>query len=281
MSVWFVTGASRGIGAEITRAALRDGHQVVATARNPQAVTAAFPDAGKDLLALRLDVTDERQSLDAAQAAVEHFGRIDVLVNNAGSGLVGAVEESSDSEVRDQFDKNVFGLLSVVRAVTPVMRRQRSGHIVNISTLFAVSAIAGYGVYSASKFAVEGISEAMHDELAPLGVRVTDVQLGLFRTDFLDASSLTVAAQQFEDYTGGPHDQRALVAHFNHAQPGDPVKAAAVIVDLVTSGRAPLKLPLGTDTVGRIEGRIADLQQQLTEWREVAVSTDYDDVKNA
>ncbi|MEV4754510.1 SDR family NAD(P)-dependent oxidoreductase [Micromonospora sp. NPDC049559] len=281
MSVWFITGASRGLGAQITGEALRRGHHVVAAARDPQAVTAAFPQAADNLLPVALDVTNERQAIDAAQAAVDRFGRIDVLVNNAGRGLLGAVEESSDAEVRAQYDTNVFGLLAVTRAVAPVMRRQRAGQILNISSLFGISALQGFGVYSSTKFAVEGISEALHKELAPLGVSVTAVELGLFRTDFVDSSSLHIATNRLDDYADGPVGRERMIqtmAQVNHTQPGDPAKAATAIVDVVESGRAPRQLPLGPDTIQIIEAKIASLQRDLAEWRQLAESTNHDEV---
>jgi NADP-dependent 3-hydroxy acid dehydrogenase YdfG len=163
VSVWFITGASRGLGAEIAKAALAAGHDVVGTARDASAISDAS-------LALTLDVTDEAQAKAAVDAAVERFGRIDVLVNNAGRGLLGAVEEATDAAARAVFDTNVFGLLNVTRAVLPVMRAQRSGHVLNMGSVGGFTQGPGWGVYGATKFAVEGLSEAMHAELAPLGV---------------------------------------------------------------------------------------------------------------
>src|ERR1700722_2828354 len=185
MSVWFITGASRGFGFEMAKLALERGDQVVATARNPQAVVDALGQ-GEAMLALPLDVTDPDAPQRAVTAAVESFGRIDVLVNNAGRGLVGAVEEVSDEEVRAVYETNVFGALAVLRAVLPVMRRQRSGHVLNISSVAGFSASAGWGVYGSTKFAIEAISEAAGAEVAPLGIKVTVIEPGVFRTDFLD-----------------------------------------------------------------------------------------------
>ncbi|RKR89078.1 short-subunit dehydrogenase [Micromonospora pisi] len=280
MSVWFITGASRGFGAHLTGEVLSRGHQVVATARNPEVVSAAFPHAGANLLTVALDVTDERQAVEAVRAAVDRFGRIDVLVNNAGSGLLGAVEESSAAEVREQYDINVFGLLAVVRAVVPEMRRQRAGHIVNISSLLGIIGLHGYGVYGSTKFAVEGLTDALHAELAPFGVGVTAVELGYFRTDFIKESSLRHTANPLDAYATGPVEQmRQLTAAF--VQPGDPAKAASALVDVVESGRAPVRLPLGRDAIQNIEAKIASLRQDLADWRELAEKTDHDDVQAA
>jgi NAD(P)-dependent dehydrogenase (short-subunit alcohol dehydrogenase family) len=278
MSVWFITGASRGFGLQIARDALARGHRVVATARNTAAVYDALPDGGENLLAVALDVTDERQAKAAVDAAVERFGRIDVLINNAGRGLLGAVEEASDAEVRAVYDTNVFGLLTVTRAVTPVLRAQRSGTIVNISSVGGFTSSPGWGVYASTKFAVEAISEAMHAELKPLGVHVMVVEPGYFRTDFLDSSSLHTQQTVIDDYTDGPAGaMRVHAGERNHDQPGDPVKAAAAIIDVVDSPEPPLRLLLGKDTIAAVEAKIAHVQAELARWRSVAESTDFDD----
>jgi NAD(P)-dependent dehydrogenase (short-subunit alcohol dehydrogenase family) len=202
MSVWFITGASRGFGLEITRQALGRGDQVAATARHPEAITQAIPDAGNALLALPLDVTNAGQAAAAVSAAAARFGRIDSLVNDAGRGLLGAVEEVSDAEARAVFDVNVFGLLTVTRAVLPVMRGQGAGKIINMSSSGGFIGRAGWGVYSATKFAVEGLTESMRHELAPLGIQVTAIEPGGFRTNFLDDSSLLTAGVTIGDYAG-------------------------------------------------------------------------------
>ncbi len=279
MSVWFITGASRGFGLEIARDALARGHRVVATARDTTAIYEALPDAGENLLAVALDVTDEGQAKAAVDAAVQRFGRIDVLINNAGRGLLGAVEEASDAEVRAVYDTNVFGLLTVTRAVTPVLRAQRSGTIVNISSVGGFASSPGWGVYASTKFAVEAITEAMHAELKPLGVHVMVVEPGYFRTDFLDSSSLHTQLTVIDDYTDGPAGaMRVHAGERNHDQPGDPVKAAAAIIDVVDSPKPPLRLLLGKDTIAAVEAKIAHVQAELAQWRSVAESTDFDDV---
>src|SRR6476620_2979922 len=199
MRVWFITGASRGFGALIAEAALKAGDAVVATARDPSTVTARLGSHGR-LLATRLDVTSEAEAHEAAGQAVKKFGRIDILVNNAGYGLLGAIDEASATEATKLFGTNVFGLLGVIRAVLPHMRRQRSGHIINVSSVGGYAGFPGWGVYGATKFAVEGISEALAGEVAPLGIRVTVVEPGFFRTDFLDDTSLSRTAQVIDDY---------------------------------------------------------------------------------
>lgn len=272
--VWFITGASRGIGALIAQAALADGNAVVAAGRNLSAIVERLGTSSA-LLPIALDVTDEAQARQAVQAALEKFGRIDVLVNNAGFGLLGAVEESADKDIRRMFDTNVFGLLNVTRAVLPTMRANRSGHIINISSIGGYRAAAGFGVYSSTKFAVEGITEALHAELKPLGIHATVVEPGYFRTDFLDASSLVVAPNEIEDYVETSGAVRRKAMQMNHQQPGDPQKLAAAMIRLVDAPAPPLRLPLGTDTLAAIAAKNAYVAQETESWRELSASTDF------
>jgi NAD(P)-dependent dehydrogenase (short-subunit alcohol dehydrogenase family) len=274
MRVWFITGASRGFGARITAQALAQGDAVVATARDSSTVTKQFGE-NESLLAVKLDVTNEAQAHEAARAAVKKFGRIDVLVNNAGFGLLGAVEEASDAEVQRVFGTNVFGLLNVTRAVLPHMRRQRSGHVINISSVGGYAGYPGWGVYGATKFAVEGLSEAMTAELAPLGIHVTVVEPGFFRTDFLDDQSLSRTRQEIPDYIDTVGKTRNVAADVNHAQRGDPSKLAAAFMKLVDAKTPPTRLPLGSDTVERIEAKNAHVEKELAAWRSVSISTDW------
>ena len=274
MKTWFITGASRGFGALIAQYALAKGHNVVATARNPAAVMEQLG-PHPNLLALALDITEEPQAKAAAAAAMEHFGSIDVLLNNAGYGLLGAVEEASGEEVERLYRTNVFGLLSVTRAVLPHMRAKRSGRIFNISSIGGYRAAAGFGVYCSTKFAIEGLSEAMHAELAPLGIHVTVVEPGYFRTDFLDATSLSVSSRSIEDYSGTAGAVRNAATDLNHAQPGDPHRLARVLVDLADVANPPRRLPLGSDTVSAIEAKHQSDAEILSNWRHIAVSTDF------
>jgi NAD(P)-dependent dehydrogenase (short-subunit alcohol dehydrogenase family) len=275
MRVWFITGASRGFGALIAAEALAAGDAVVATARDPASVTAKLGDH-PHLLAARLDVTQEDQAHEAAQAALGRFGRIDVLVNNAGYGLLGAVEEAGGPEVERQFQTNVFGLLAVTRAVLPQMRRQRSGHVINVSSIGGYVSHAGWGVYCASKFAVEGITEALASELAPLGIHATVIEPGFFRTDFLDEQSMAKTRRQIADYAGSVGAVRERMAGANHAQPGDPAKLAKAMVALVGAKEPPVRLPLGSDTVAAIEAKNTAVAKELQAWRALALSTDFD-----
>ena len=270
VKTWFITGASRGFGALITQAALASGDAVVATARDPSSI-ADHP----RLLKLPLDVTNEGQSRDAAARAVAKFDRIDVLVNNAGYGLLGAVEEASAIEVERVFSTNVFGLLNVVRAVLPWMRKQRSGHIINMSSIGGYTSSSGWGVYCATKFAVEGIGEALSVELAPLGIHATTVEPGYFRTNFLSAQSLSSTAMRIDDYADTAGRTRPFAASANHQQPGDPQRLAQVIVQLAAAPKPPTRLALGSDTVAAIEKKHHDVQRDLDLWRSVSLSTDF------
>jgi NAD(P)-dependent dehydrogenase (short-subunit alcohol dehydrogenase family) len=274
MKIWFITGASRGFGALVTEYALSRGDGVAATARNPKTLTDRFGDH-PNLLVVALDVTDEAQARDATAAAIKRFGRIDVLLNNAGFGLMGAVEEATAAEVEAVYRTNVFGLLNVTRAVLPYMRKARSGRILNVSSIGGYQGVAGFGVYCSTKFAVEGLSEALHDELAPLGIHVTVVEPGYFRTDFLDASSLAVSPSIIGDYEETAGKVRHVATGLSHNQPGDPSKLARVLVTLADVPNPPIRLPLGSDTVAAIEAKHASDAAIVAAWRDTAVSTDF------
>ncbi|CAB3845417.1 oxidoreductase [Achromobacter sp. CF-sbj1-Ac2-l] len=272
--VWFITGASRGLGALIAEAALADGNAVVAAGRNPAAITERLGQA-PGLRAVALDVTRPEQAQAAVAAALQAFGRIDVLVNNAGFGLLGAVEESSDADVRRMYDTNVFGLLNVTRAALPAMRERRAGHVINISSIGGFRSGAGFGAYCSTKFAVEGLTEALHDELAPLGIHATVVEPGYFRTDFLDTTSLVVAPGEIADYAATSGQVRRRAVDLNHQQPGDPVRLAAAMVELANAAEPPLRLPLGSDTLAAIAEKLAYVARETETWQALARSTDF------
>lgn len=274
MRTWFITGASRGFGILIAEQALRSGDAVIATARNPQDITDRLGEQ-PNLLVLRLDVTREEEAHQAVAEGIKRFGRIDVLINNAGFGVLGAVEETSASETERLFATNVFGLLNVTRAVLPHMRAQRSGRVINISSIGGYQAYMGWGVYGSTKFAVEGITEALHQELAPLGIQTTVVEPGFFRTDFLDEQSLIKTRLELADYDETVGKMRAFAEAANHAQPGDPQKFAEAMLALVNAPTPPQRLALGSDTVARIEAKNRLVAQELAEWNELALSTDF------
>jgi NAD(P)-dependent dehydrogenase (short-subunit alcohol dehydrogenase family) len=275
VQIWFITGASRGLGLEVARLALARGDAVVAAARNPRHVEEAFGGSlPEHLLAVALDVTDRAQVAEAVARATERFARIDVLVNNAGRGLIGAVEEASEEEIRSVFDSNVFGLLAVTRAVLPLMRAQGSGRILNISSVGGFTARSGGGIYAGTKFAVEGVSEALRAELEPLGIQVTIVEPGSFRTDILDPSSMVFSARAIEDYASTAGDFRNRADLVNHQQPGRSAKAAGAIVAVATAEDPPLRLVLGPDAVARIEEKLEHVASDIAAWRELSLSTD-------
>jgi NAD(P)-dependent dehydrogenase (short-subunit alcohol dehydrogenase family) len=274
MSVWFITGASRGFGAEITRIALQKGHQVVATARDPEAIDRRI--TSDHLMTVAVDVTVEAQVAAAVEQAVARFGRLDVVVNNAGRGLLGAVEEASDSAARAVYDTNVFGSLNVIRAALPTLRAQRRGHVINISSIGGFIGSAGWGIYNSTKFAVEGFSEALHQELAPLGIAVTIVEPGYFRTDFLDGASLHTADTVIGDYADTAGTTRTTAVEVNHTQPGDPVKAAAAIVELGSSPQPPMRVQLGQDAFDAVAEKIVFVAEEQRAWHSLSSSTGYD-----
>ena len=274
--VWFITGASRGFGAEIAKAVLQAGDKVAATARKAEALD--FLGVQNNLFKAALDVTDEAQCRAAADAALARFGHIDVLVNNAGYGLLGTIEEASAREVEDLYRTNVFGLLNVTRAVLPAMRKQRSGHVINISSDAGHKASAGWGLYASTKFSVEALTEALHAELAPFGIRVTAVEPGFFRTEFLGGDSMKTTAARIPDYAAVVGEKIELAAERNGTQPGDPRKMARALIQLVNASNPPLRLPLGNDTLARIEEKQAFVQKEVAEWRALSSSTDFDEV---
>jgi len=270
--VWFITGALKGFGMELTKAALDTGDTVVATARNPKTIESAFGKHDR-LLTLKLDVTSEQQAKEAVDAALKQFGQIDVLVNNAGRGLVGAVEEVTADEVRAAFAVNVEGTLNVTRAALPSMRARKAGHILSLSSVGGFVSWPGWGIYCATKFMVEGFSEAMQAELKPLGIKVTIVEPGPFRTDFLGASSLERTGNVISDYgeTAGAARQWADSSH--NAQSGDPAKAAAAMVRITEVENPPLRLQLGADCLAAVESKLDQVKAELNQWRDLATST--------
>lgn len=277
MSTWFITGASRGLGLRIARAALAGGDAVVAAARNP----AGLPDDLRQsdrVLGVPLDVTRGEDITRAVEAAIGRFGAIDVLVNNAGRGLLGALEEITDAEARSLFDLNVFGLINVIRAVLPEMRAAGRGKIVNIGSRSGFEGEPGVSMYAAAKFAVAGISEALSAELEPFGIQCMVVEPGVFRTDFLDAGSLSTAARRIDAYDGTPaHETLDWAGTANHTQLGDPVKGAALIYEVTCQDTLPGHLALGRDAIERRQVKIRELQDDLAAWREKSAATACDD----
>ncbi|MGW5743612.1 oxidoreductase [Amycolatopsis sp. NPDC003861] len=269
--VWLITGCSAGFGREIALAALAAGDRVLATARRPETLTELQDRGGDRLRTAALDVTDAGQIDTAVKAALEAFGRIDVVVNNAGSGSVGAVEELTMDELRALMDVMFFGAVAVTKAVLPHLRAQGSGTVVQISSMGGQLSLPGYGAYCGTKFALEGISEALAAEVAPFGVRVLIVEPGAFRTEFGGGRmhrSRTIDAYAVS--TGGTRD---AVENMDGTQPGDPAKAAAAIVRAVGSDDAPLRLALGADAVEAIRAHHEAVTADLAAWEEVSRAT--------
>jgi len=274
MKIWFITGASRGFGAQITQKVLDHGDVVIATARNPQHITERFGQH-QNLYPLYLDVTDSNSIESAVTQVIADFGRIDILINNAGYGLLGAIEEASQSEIEKLYATNVFGVLAVTRAILPYMREAKAGHIMNISSIGGYSAGLGWGVYSSTKFAIEGLSEALSKELAPLNIHVTIIEPGYFRTDFLDQQSLNETVNRIADYDSTVGEMRQFAKKVNHQQPGNPEKLADAIIILSQTDTPPLRLALGSDTVKKIREKNHFVQHELLQWEELSLSTDF------
>lgn len=274
--VWMITGASRGFGRAFALAALAAGDQVVATGRDAAQVNAAMGCASPDLLTLTLDVTVESQAKAAAEAALARFGRIDVLINNAGYALLGALEECSMQELEAQFRTNVFGLFAVTQAVLPAMRQQGAGHIINLSSMAGFKGWPGSSAYSASKFAVEGLTESLAAEVAPFGIHVTMLEPGYFRTDLLSDASLSLAARELAAYDTVTGQMRRQIAGVSGHQPGDPAKLVRAVRQIVDSPHPPLRLALGSDAMEVAEHKLSAWQHELNQWRALSTSTDFD-----
>jgi NAD(P)-dependent dehydrogenase (short-subunit alcohol dehydrogenase family) len=269
-----ITGTSQGFGRALVSAALDRGDNVVATSRSPEKVRDAFA-GGKDrLLATSMDLNSDEQIAGTVELAIKRFGRIDVLINNAGHGLLGAVEEATDAAIAKVFDTNVFGLIRVTRAVLPHMRRQRRGHIVNLSSIGGLVGLPGWGIYNATKFAVEGLSEALAQELAPLGIGVTIVEPGPFRTDFL-GGSLAMVESHIPDYETTAGKTRAYQRDNDGAQAGDPELAAKAIIDAVVGKNPPLHLLLGALAYQRATAKVDSLKAEFEAWKAVTLATDF------
>ncbi len=273
--VWFITGSARGIGAEVAKAALAAGDRVVATGRNLDQLRTVYADHGDRVLPVTLDVADEKQAAAAVQAATDRFGRIDVLVNNAGFGQLGLFEEIEAADIERQFATNVFGLFHVTRAVLPVMRRQRTGRILNLSSIGGVLGFAGASVYCAAKFAVEGFSDSLAPEVAPFGIHVTVVEPGFFRTDFLDGSSVRYGFRRIEDYAAHSAEMRSSYDSYSHKQPGDPAKLAAAMVALADTPEPPRHFLAGSDAVEMANVVIDRRRAEIAAWRDRSIGTDF------
>ena len=277
--VWFITGSNSGFGFSLTKAVLEKGDKVVATTRHPEQIkdlVEQYPDTAK---AVTLDITKADEISSAIDTALATFGRVDVLVNNAGFGTLGAVEEIEDEQVRLQFEVNCFGTLNLTRAMLPHFRQRKSGHILNVSSVGGFTSFPGTGIYSATKFAIEGYSEALAKEIAPLGINLTLVEPGAFRTEFA-GDSLATPENQIEDYEETAHKFVKMQEQSSGEQPGDPDKAAQAMIKVVESDNPPMRLVLGEDALEATRKKMKSFQQELEEWKEVTLSTSFEDAKS-
>jgi NAD(P)-dependent dehydrogenase (short-subunit alcohol dehydrogenase family) len=273
---WFITGASRGLGVEIAKAALEAGDCVMATGRNPEQVLQALGGERECLMVAPLDVTYSDDARRAVDAVIERFGGIDVLVNNAGYGHLGFFEESTTTDIRAQFESNVFGLMEVTRAVLPSMRAARAGHVFNMSSLAGLRGSAFSSIYCASKFAVEGFSEALAEEVAPFGIRVTIVEPGPFRTDFLSGRSLRIGTSALPDYDPSRDKIRSSFEARNGRQAGDPARLARALVALANDPAPPLRFLAGSAASDAVLQKLDRMRADIAAWRSMSDGTDGD-----
>ena len=274
MARWLITGCSTGIGREIARAALEAGHSVVVTARRTEAVQDLVDEFGDRAVAVALDVTDNGQIGAAVKAADDAFGGIDVLVNNAGYGYMSAVEEGDDAEVRKLFDTNYFGVVDTIKAVLPSMRTRKSGHIVNISSMTGLVANPPNAYYSSTKFALEALTEALAQEVKPLGIKVTAIEPGAFRTDWA-ARSMKESSSPIGDYDDNVGARKTLIKEFANHLPGDPRKVAEAVLMVTMLDEPPLRLLLGRDVLKAVRDKLAAMSASIEEWKAVTKDVNF------
>jgi NAD(P)-dependent dehydrogenase (short-subunit alcohol dehydrogenase family) len=275
-NVWYVTGASKGLGLSLVKRLLDGGYKVAATSRSLADLEKAVG-THTNFLPLAVDILNEQSVADSVNETINRFGSLDVVVNNAGYGLVGAVEELSDAESRQNFDVNVFGSLNVIRHALPQMRKQQSGHIFNIASIGGFTGnFPGFGIYCATKFAVHGFTESLSAEVAPFGIKATVVSPGYFRTNFLEGSSLATPKNEIADYKSVREVQTAHENDINNNQPGNPDKAADVMIEVAAMPQPPVQLFLGPDAYSMAEVKIKDVQKDLEAVRAIATATNFD-----
>lgn len=273
--VWFITGTSSGFGRELAEQVLAKGEHVVATARRPEVLQDLVEKYPETARAVKLDVTNETDVKNAIAEAVKEFGRIDVVVNNAGYAVVGAIEEVTNEQAKQQFDTNVFGVLNVTRETLPILREQKSGHIVNIGSLVGISAFPSFGLYSASKFALEGISESLAAEVAPHGIKTTIVEPGPFHTGF-SGKGVFFGENSLPESYASTKELVDQFSEFDGPNSGDPRKAVQVIIEAVESENPPFRLPLGLFAYEAIEAKLEQVKEEISTWRDRAIQTNFD-----
>lgn len=275
--IWFISGANKGLGAAIAREALDKGHKVVAASRKPEAIAEVLGHS-PNLLPVRLDITNDEETHAAVNAALDRFGRIDVLVNNAGYGLLGYFEEFSEKLIRQQMETNVFGTMKLTRAVLPGMRRQKQGLIVTVSSTSGIKAVEGDSVYCASKFAIEGWMEGMSIDLAPFGIRCLIIEPGPFRTDFFkEKTSFTFADMPIEDYRLQREALHKYFTSFDQKQAGDPVRLAKALMKVAYAENPPLRLLCSRFALNAVDAHLKKRYAEFDAWRKLSASTDFDD----
>lgn len=272
--VWFITGASKGMGLKITKAVLSNGDKVIATSRNTDTLIKKIEEHEGNLLPIKLDITNEKEVKKAIVKGIDEFGQIDVVVNNAGYNLLGNIEELSDAEFKKTMDVNVFAMTHIIRNVLPHLRNQKSGHIINIASMMGYMSYPANGSYSASKYAVIGLSEALAQEIAPFGIKVTILTPGTFRTNFMNEDSLNVAKNKIDAYN--LDKQVAQFTGFDGKQLGDPKKLAAVVRKLAEMPNPPLHLPLGSDSYNAILEIRKNEKEEMEQWIALSLSTDFE-----
>ncbi len=274
--VWFITGASKGLGLELAKKLLAEGFKVAATSRSEDALVKVLGNSSEKFLPLEMDLVDEKSVKNAIDKTINHFKTIDVLVNNAGYGLLGALEELTDAESRKNYEVNVFGLLNVIRNTMPILRANKSGHIFNISSVGGYyGEFPGWGIYCSTKFAVAGLTESLAAEVKSFGVHATIVYPGYFRTDFLKDSSLLLPQNPIADYKEVRQSESAHKEDINQNQPGDPVKLAEALIKASEDQNPPLHLFLGEDAYNMANQKIGSVQSELEAWKAVSVSTGF------
>jgi NAD(P)-dependent dehydrogenase (short-subunit alcohol dehydrogenase family) len=272
--VWFITGCSTGFGRELAKETLAKGYKVVVTARKTADVADIISNYPDTALAVSLDVTVPQQIKEAVKSAIDHFGRIDVLVNNAGIGYFGAIEESEEEEVRRMFEINFFGLAHMTNEVLPHMRKQRSGHILNVASIGGLRSFPAVGFYNATKYAVDGLSEALSKEVAPLGIKVTVICPSGFRTDWAGRSAKNTSVK-IEDYATTAGKNMSDLRGYSGNQPGDPVKAAQAMIQVTETEHPPLRLLLGAAALKGARIKLEELRKDFDEWAEVSEGADF------
>lgn len=274
--VWFVTGASKGLGLTLVKALLKNEYRVVATTRNAKSLVSELGEPSEQFLPLEVNLTDDNEVKIAIEKSLLHFGAIDVVVNNAGYGQTGTLEELTDEEVKGNFSVNVFGVLNVIRHVMPHLRRQGRGHIFNISSAGGFfGSFAGWGIYCATKFAVAGFTEALAEEIKEFGVKATVVYPGYFRTEFLTKDSIRTPKQPVFAYEGARQSEQLHLNTISGAQPNDPEKAADVLIEISEKENPPVHLLLGRDCLDMLSKKISIMEKDVEQWKSYTLSTEF------